>query len=125
MSARICPKCSTYSELAATTVDASLTVDRCEKCRGVWLDWDELGPAKDLKALLPLFSQGASVTRDQARGNCPSCAPSVELARIPVGAFGVDRGPSCEGLWFDGGELGSMLTEQGFAALLKALRANP
>lgn len=131
--ARICPKCTTYSELSATSVDgtgasgapARVTVDRCAKCRGVWLDWDELGPAKELREVLPGLSSGASVMRDHAHGNCPACSPSAALLRIPVGAFGVDRCPSCEGMWFDGGELGPMLTDRGFASLLKALRAHP
>jgi len=124
MSARICPKCTTYTELVGVKVDDALTVDRCPGCRGAWLDWDELGPAHDLRALIPGLVSGASVMKDQAHGNCPACSPAIVLTRIPVGAFAVDRCSGCEGVWFDGGELGPMLTDQGFAALLKALRSS-
>lgn len=129
MTARLCPKCDEYAELTPFTVagedGVDLTIDRCGRCRGVWLDWDELGPAKELAAILPGLTTGASVHRDHAHGNCPACTPSRALVRIPVAAYGVDRCGECEGLWFDGGELGPVLTEQGFAALLKALRARP
>ncbi len=128
MSARICPKCTDYAELAPVTVEdggASVTIERCPKCRGAWLDWDELGPAHQLRAIVPGLSSGASVMRDHQSGNCPACSPSRALVRVDVNAFGVDRCGECEGMWFDGGELGPTLTDQGFDALLRALRANP
>jgi Zn-finger nucleic acid-binding protein len=103
---RPCPKCTDHVVLTRRTVSdgvTSLELDVCRACRGVWLDWDELGPAKALSALLQTPVVPAVPVRDERPGVCPGC----------------------EGLWFDGGELGPMLTDQGFEALLKALRANP
>jgi Zn-finger nucleic acid-binding protein len=125
---RPCPKCTDHVALTRRTISdgvTSLELDICRACRGVWLDWDELGPAKALSALLMHPVVAAVPLRDERAGVCPACDPSHALRRIPVGAFGIDRCPGCEGLWFDGGELGPMLTDQGFEALLKALRANP
>lgn len=127
-SPHICPKCTDYRELTSRTVsgdDATLTFEVCGGCRGVWLAWDELGAAKALRDLLGLVPTAASFERDQRAGVCPDCDPARELTRLPVGAFAIDRCPECEGLWFDGGELGPMLTEQGFDALLHTLRTNP
>jgi Zn-finger nucleic acid-binding protein len=126
-SARICPKCTSYTQLATRVADDGaehLAYDVCPACKGAWLGWDELGPAKALRPLLALRPTGASLQRDQARGVCPACDPAHGLQAIPVGAFFIDRCPECEGLWFDGGELGPMLTDQGLAALLRALRAH-
>lgn len=125
---RVCPKCTDYTALTSRVVDdgtTRLVIDTCKACKGAWLDWDELGPAKDLAALLQSPVTGASPNRDHEAGVCPSCTPAHELTRILIGAYAVDRCPDCEGLWFDGGELGPMLTDRGFDALMKALRANP
>jgi Zn-finger nucleic acid-binding protein len=124
----ICPKCKDYSTLLKKTVDdgeTTLHLETCSACHGAWLEWDELGPAKALRALLPTRPMSVSVQRDHQTGICPACDPSHALDRVPVGAFAIDRCPDCEGMWFDGGELGPMLTDQGFAALLKALRDSP
>jgi Zn-finger nucleic acid-binding protein len=125
---RVCPKCADYVALTSKVIEDAgtrLVIDVCRQCHGVWLDWDELGPAKALSALLQRPMVSSSPNRDEQLGVCPSCDPAHGLARILVGAYAVDRCPECEGLWFDGGELGPMLTDRGFEALLKALRANP
>jgi Zn-finger nucleic acid-binding protein len=123
----ICPKCTSYTQLTTRVVaheTERLEYEVCSACNGVWLGWDELGPGKALLPFLVLPAMGSSFQRDQARGVCPACDPAHGLQAIPVGAFSVDRCPECEGVWFDGGELGPMLTDQGFAALLSALRTN-
>ncbi len=121
----ICPKCEDYRPLLLKTVQEgaeALHLQTCAVCKGVWLGWDELGPAK---SLLPTRPMSVSVQRDLQAGVCPSCDPSHALERLPVGAFAIDRCPNCEGMWFDGGELGPMLTDQGFQALLRTLREHP
>jgi hypothetical protein len=76
---------------------------------------------KQLHGLVPHLYGNVSVKRDLRGGPCPACETHPTLQRVPVGAFAVDRCLSCLGLWFDGGELGSMLTRQGYDALLLAL----
>ncbi len=129
-SSRCCPKCGVNQPLEQRQVGGpggagQVEIDVCPKCRGVWLDWGEVGELHELRAIIPSGSRGSSWERDLEKGGCASCAERHELQRIAVGAFGVDRCPDCLGLWFDGGELGPMLSDEGFDALLKALRTNP
>lgn len=125
---RMCPKCGDTVELEKSHIEAAsaeqskgkpgVDIDVCKKCRGVWLDWGELGRLRDLRDVLNV--QANMHWKDDHRaGTCPVC--KVDLQRIPVGAFAVDRCPNCSGTWFDGGELGPMLTDQGFTVLLMAL----
>jgi Zn-finger nucleic acid-binding protein len=111
--------------IPADESDGGVTIDVCTSCRGVWLDWGEVGELKELQRLIPSMSGNTAWRYDLQRGRCPACEARPELARLDVGAFGVDRCPECLGLWFDGGELGPMLTDQGFESLLKTLRDNP
>ena len=125
---RRCPKCAIDTRLEVVTVEGppSVNVDVCRKCRGVWCDWAETSELRDLRAVIPGITSGTSPQRDHEDGRCPACRPPrPALERVPVGAFGVDRCAQCSGLWFDGGELGPMLTDQGFEALLQALRKHP
>jgi len=131
MSGRPCAKCKS-SSLTTTQVPVGapdgVDVDICGSCKGVWLDWGELGDLKELRELrrlIPSMTGSAAWQRDLQDGRCPACEERPTLARLDVGAFGIDRCPGCLGLWFDGGELGPMLTEQGFQSLLKVLRDNP
>lgn len=126
---RPCAKCDDVflrrTRVPAAAPQPAVEVDLCGRCRGVWLDWGEVGDLKDLQQLIPSMTGNAAWRRDLEAGQCPSCDDRAPLLRIPVGAYGIDRCPECLGLWFDGGELGPMLTEQGFEALLRALRRHP
>jgi Zn-finger nucleic acid-binding protein len=126
---RICAKCKPATPLNPRKVPpgaaGAVDVDVCANCRGVWLDWGELGDLKELKQLIPSMTGSTAWQRDLETGHCPACEKHPKMLRLPVGAFGVDRCPDCLGLWFDGGELGPMLTDQGFELLLKTLRDHP
>lgn len=127
-SPRPCAKCDgvfLQREDVPGGTPAAVEIDVCRRCRGVWLDWGEVGDLKDLRELLPSMSSNAAWRRDLETGACPTCKERTTLLRLPVGAYGVDRCPECLGLWFDGGELGPMLSDQGFEALLRALRRHP
>lgn len=126
---RRCAKCPPGTLLRRLSVphdeDRAVDIDACPRCRGVWLDWGEVGDLKELVGLLPRFEGNAAWQRDLERGRCPACEQAPPLLRVPVGAYAVDRCPECLGLWFDGGELGPVLSDQGFESLLRALRAHP
>ncbi len=131
---RPCPKCRparTLSVFQASGPEGDIRVDLCGHCRGVWCDWGEIGELHELVKLLPPgvsipgTSGASSYKRDLMPGVCPSCDTHPRLTPLLIGAFHVDRCDECLGLWFDGGELGPMLTEQGFASLLATLRSHP
>lgn len=124
---RPCPKCSpavalTAQRATARTGEVPVTVDVCSHCKGVWLDFGELQRLHALHAFILGITSNEAWQADLRGGACPSCGPDTGMRRIPVGAFAVDRCPECQGLWFDGGELGPSLTEAGYHALLEALQ---
>jgi Zn-finger nucleic acid-binding protein len=123
----MCPKCANNEPLARQQIDApgvsaSVAIAVCPRCRGAWVDAGALRLLHELREFIPRASANTMWKRDLTRGLCAACAERPVLERLPVGAFGVDRCPTCQGLWFDGGELGPTLTDQGYEALLRALR---
>ncbi|MEW5850076.1 MAG: zf-TFIIB domain-containing protein [Myxococcota bacterium] len=125
---RRCPKCHPSAGLSVETVQGdpgspTVEIDVCPRCRGVWLDWTELGDLVELRELITGLTSGADWQRDLELGMCPDDGKALQ--RLEVGAYAVDRCPECEGLWLDGGELGPSLTREGFQAVLRALRQHP
>lgn len=123
--ARMCPKCTPERILDVLHIRAetfvTLSIENCRGCRGVWLDGGEAGRLRRLQAVIPNAYRPTEWKQDLTPGRCPVCDERPELKRLSVGAFGVDRCRRCFGIWFDGGELGPMLTERGYDSLLKAL----
>lgn len=123
----MCPKCSNNEplarrEISAPGVDPGVTIAVCPRCRGAWVAASALAQLHELRQYIPGSSANMMWKRDLTRGLCAACAERPLLERLAVGAYGVDRCPTCQGLWFDGGELGPTLTDQGYDALLRALR---
>jgi len=113
-STRVCPKCKDKVELDRREVstsesDAEVLIDTCPGCGGIWLDWGELSKISEMKAVIDGASSGSAWKRDLQKGRCPSCADSPVMGRVVLGAFGIERCPTCLGLWFDRGELGPTL----------------
>lgn len=109
-----CPSCA--SELIAVERHA-VEVDWCPQCRGLWFDGGELrllgqtlgvtGPTPDFSDFsdLPAASSAEKPRRcPRCRGKMDKVAAGEDAARALV-----DRCPSGDGLWFDKGELGTVL----------------
>jgi Zn-finger nucleic acid-binding protein len=121
-----CPKCRpavTLHEEKAHAPSGDVTIDRCPKCAGIWLDTFELEVLRTLQAVVvgAYGGMSASVRRDQNEGHCPCCDGAPALIRVDVGAFGVDFCKGCEGMFFDPGELGPILNKVGHEELARAL----
>lgn len=54
---------------------------------------------------------------------CPSCRTSLRVFR--TGGVELDACPGCRGLWFDGGELGPIVTPRAIRDLLASARGRP
>jgi Zn-finger nucleic acid-binding protein len=105
-----CPRCN----LPLTNIDlgksggeyASVVIDQCPECEGVWLDKGELDQ-RDESA----WTDAEALDFEVVSGNgeavlCPKC--SVALTRIApkeVPGLVIDRCPDCLGFWLDPGEL--------------------
>jgi Zn-finger nucleic acid-binding protein len=87
-------------------------VDYCASCQGVWLDAGELelllGDEAVLEKLLTTGQPEAGA--DEKKRPCPAC--DAAMAKDVVGSdppVVYDRCPNGHGLWFDKGELGTVL----------------
>lgn len=87
-----CPCCQSQMEEHQRD---GVTLDVCMDCGGLWLDPGELDQL--LGACPP--SQGSA---SQYR-KCPHC--EVAMKRVQMGPVGVERCATCEGYFFDAGEL--------------------
>lgn len=109
------------AELAEMTYEADIQVDRCPKCRGMWLDKGELEAIQetvehDYRAELANVPDATIAMYTEARKakptdalRCPKC--SAELFTKEHGYCSqiyVDVCPECEGVWLDDGELSAL-----------------
>jgi Zn-finger nucleic acid-binding protein len=109
-----------------------ILVDRCPTCEGVWLDGGELSmlqhhEGKPVEQLNMEASAEAEEDRQRlvtALALCPDCQKSP-LEEQTLAGVKVDVCPSCNGMYFDWGELYEVLeaTEsKGFMALIDKIR---
>lgn len=90
---------------------ASVELDYCLACAGIWLDAEELGLLYGEASLPAAFlDSGAPPPKGEKPRPCPECGRKMEK-RVTGGAHPVcyDRCPAGEGLWFDHGELPTVL----------------
>ena len=107
-----CPKCSTTEMMAFTFHDVE--IDRCPHCSGVWLDKDELEAImqRQLGTVIdmPSFSRDAS-SADHRPAQCPRCITQM-IDLIGAADVRFEWCDSCEGMFFDRGELTIIQTFQ-------------
>ena len=111
-----CPACP--AEMFVLEYE-SVEVDYCPECRGVWLDSGELtllGESAGVvhRQLLDALAQGDAAPGGGRKRRCPVCGKS--MTHVIAGgetAIEVDRCPRGHGLWFDRGELRSVIEAAG------------
>jgi Zn-finger nucleic acid-binding protein len=97
----------------------AVEVDYCVACRGVWLDGGELellfGDRDRTAGFMTAGS--AAAAHGEAPIRCPICRTKMKL-ETTGGDFPVtyDQCPTGDGLWFDGGELQTVLKHGSLAA---------
>ncbi|NKB88145.1 MAG: hypothetical protein GKS06_07995 [Acidobacteria bacterium] len=110
-----CPECGASLERRNL---ASVIVDECVECGGIWFDRDELRRAKDAAEPdanwldFEAWKHTDSVHGKPAGMDCPSC--EVPLLELTYGDTGVeiDHCPGCWGVWLAKGR---------FRAIVEAL----
>jgi Zn-finger nucleic acid-binding protein len=96
----------------------NIELDYCTNCSGVWFDSGELELMLELMGLegssLPLsniFSFPEAETTEKRR-RCPICGQKMKKTTIgQEPEVLIDMCPEGEGLWFDGGEVGQLITQ--------------
>ncbi len=104
-----CPVCR---EPLIVAEREGIELDACPWCRGLWFDGGELALlAEKLGRPLPT-AEGAlepAQSSEKAR-SCPRCDKGMDKVFVGVAPrVLVDRCPAGHGLWFDHGELGSLV----------------
>ena len=116
--ARPCPICKKIS-LQQFKLKHVL-IDKCPKCKGIWLDGGELFEIQDVvekfgdKYLDIFIDQGIITSENQIRDiDCPKCKISLRIQRAGKDKQTlIDRCPKCRGIWLDSGEIFEVLTDE-------------
>ncbi|MHB8971907.1 MAG: TFIIB-type zinc ribbon-containing protein [Pirellulaceae bacterium] len=93
----------------------NVELDTCVRCRGLWFDAQELGQLFELAGVSQrigeLELQLDRLPHAGPRRMCPRCRGRLEPVRAPSssGELLLDECPRGDGLWFDKGELASLL----------------
>jgi Zn-finger nucleic acid-binding protein len=102
-----CPKCDGPTK--TLDFEADLHVERCEQCKGVWMDKGELARYANLSEDLPA---GTYNTGKPTTYSCPSCKLKNEKKPLYQTAYSqdlhIDLCKSCHGLWFDHKEVAAL-----------------
>jgi Zn-finger nucleic acid-binding protein len=85
-------------------------IDYCTNCKGIWLDRGELDlifSTADKKEIAKSFS--AKTEFDEVKRRCPICKKKMDKVEFENTGIILDRCTNNHGLWFDRGELKSLL----------------
>jgi len=108
----LCPVCR--EELIIVEFE-DVELDACPDCRGLWFDAQELHQLFEAAGvpehLCRLEERLEQLPRAEARRRCPRCGGRLVPVRAPSEAQEVilDECPRGHGLWFDHGELNTLL----------------
>src|SRR5262245_13691104 len=107
-----CLRCAT--ELARLSY-GDVTIDRCPKCRGTWLDDHELGtivrgkgphPGDLVRSTLVAAHAGIPPAERRAVLQCLKCGTAMKLVNYAYSSgIMIDTCPVGHGVWLDGDEL--------------------
>jgi Zn-finger nucleic acid-binding protein len=106
----LCPACK--EPLIAFELEG-VEIDHCVACGGTWLDAGELELIAELASVTPGPLSEALETAGQGtrtRRRCPRCRRKLRAVRIGRDTtVEVDRCPLGHGIWFDAGELRTLI----------------
>lgn len=98
-----CPKCRADME---TVAYEGTEIDRCNHCRGIWFDADEIEVLKTARAAAAIDTGRGSVKHDAAREYpCPRCGGEmVSTTEAKQRHINFETCSDCSGSFFDAGE---------------------
>ncbi len=85
-------------------------IDYCTACKGIWLDRGELDlifSTSEKKEIAKLFSVKNNL--DEIKRRCPNCKKKMDKVEFENTGIIIDRCSDDHGVWFDSGELKSIL----------------
>ena len=109
-----CPRCA--SKTLSAEMYEGIEIDRCQTCRGTWLDAGEVSKildrkiekfaASEVQASVDSTRPGASPLERKETLPCPRCSYHMEIVnyRYASGII-IDNCPQLHGVWLDAREL--------------------
>lgn len=102
-----CPACKNPMVILELN---QVEIDYCISCKGIWLDRGELDlifSSADKKEIAKSFS--VKNDSDEVKRRCPICKKKMDKVEFENTGIIIDRCSEDHGVWFDGGELKSIL----------------
>ena len=102
-----CPACKNSMVILELN---QVEIDYCTNCKGIWLDRGELDlifSTGDKKEIAKSFSVRPEF--DEVKSRCPICKKKMDKVEFENSGIILDRCTNNHGLWFDRGELKSLL----------------
>ena len=109
----ICPNCNCNLESVA---DCDLPVHKCPCCSGTWITGrslhEMLARSSDSAGMERIFRKILDLNYRESRRQCPTCA-GRNLKVVVIDHTELDFCSSCKGVFFDPGEIESVLPKIG------------
>ena len=102
-----CPACKNPMVILELN---QVEIDYCTACKGIWLDRGELDlifSSSEKKEIAKLFSVKNNL--DEIKRRCPICKKKMDKVEFENTGIIIDRCSEDHGVWFDSGELKSVL----------------
>ena len=102
-----CPACKNPMVILELN---QVEIDYCTNCKGIWLDRGELDLiflSADKKEIVKSFS--VKNDSDEIKRRCPICKKKMDKVEFENTGIIIDRCSDDHGVWFDNGELKSIL----------------
>lgn len=115
-----CPVCR--SSMVILELD-KVEIDFCPSCKGIWLDSGELELLTGSLSKSDESKWFKSVKNiNEAKCRCPICKKKMDKVEFGDSKVIIDKCKNDHGLWFDKGELDSLLSDKNFNHNHKVLR---
>lgn len=99
-----CPKCNTPT-LKSFKTSEGVTVDLCDKCKGLWLDKGETAKSAEMESDFPDYKYSMSTARKVSL-KCPKCQADMVIVKYyQDSALEVEHCEKCGGIFLDAGEI--------------------
>jgi len=103
-----CPVCK--NSMVILELD-KVEIDYCPSCKGIWLDSGELELLMGSKNNEKMFAHFKSLKNiDEKKYRCPICGKKMDKVEYENSDIIIDKCKKDHGVWFDKGELNSLLS---------------
>ncbi len=100
-----CPRCHVE---AKEMFQQGVMIDFCPSCKGLWMDGGEINYFAQDPGLVAEKLKAPLIAEHGSELECPRCQKPMREGGLIESSLKIDHCPSCNGLWFDSGELAAL-----------------